>query len=150
MEFLSVAQICRVLTIWSSWIDSCVWIGVAVYTVYSHERGLFWCVLIKSRNYGRNKHQLTLEWAHSKFVTLVHALFYFLCLITIPQMTKKDELYTLHRSSHDLFTFWWWRHNRLLSALWDPMIVTRVHVWQGWCLTRWISIFSLWYSWVVM
>ena len=61
--------------------------------------------------------KITLEWVQKRFVTRVHALFYFLHNITNPQMTIKMTSFT-HRPRVPLarFSFGWWRHNRLLMA----------------------------------
>ena len=60
---------------------------------------------------------ITFEWVQKQFVTRVHTLFYFLHDITNLQMTIKTMVFT-HRPlvSLALFTFFWWRHNRLLMT----------------------------------
>ena len=61
--------------------------------------------------------QITLEWAQKRFVTRVHALFYFLHDKMNPEMTIKTTSFT-HRPRVSLArcSFCWRRHNRLLMT----------------------------------
>ena len=59
----------------------------------------------------------TLEWAQKQFITRAHTLFYFFHDKTNPSMTIETAIFT-HRPRIPLarFSFYWWRHTRLLMT----------------------------------
>ena len=59
--------------------------------------------------------KITLEWVQKQLVMRVYTLLYFLHDIMNPKMTIKTMIFTHHPGvSLARFSFWWWRHNRLL------------------------------------